>query len=128
VSAAGKAQIARRPLLKGLAAAVGLAIAGVALVEAPKVFAPHHPPSPYDDLLAQLSDRDSAARIGAAFLAGHSTFDAAGAAADLRRRLASHSFAAVLESDIASAHMAEAQGWVLPEGLVALCALAAKAG
>jgi hypothetical protein len=128
VSVAGKAQIARRPLLRGVAAAAGLAIAGVALVEAPKLFAPHHPPSPYDDLLAQLPDRDSAARIGAAVLAGRNTFDAPRAAADLRKKLASHSFAAVLESDIAGAHMEEAQGWVLPEGLVTLCALATKAG
>jgi hypothetical protein len=128
MSVAGKAQIARRPLLKGLAGAAGLAIAGVVLVETPKLFAPHHPPSPYDDLLAQLPDRGSATRIGAAYLAGHGTFDAAGAAGDLRRRLASHSFAAVLENDLAQAHMAEAHGWVLPEGLLALCALAAKAG
>jgi hypothetical protein len=127
VSVAGKAQIGRRPLLKGLAGAAGLAIAGAALVEAPKLFAHHYPPSPYDDLLAQLPDRDSAARIGAGYLAGQSTFNAAGAAADLRRRLASHSFAAILENDLAGAHMAEARGWVLPEGLLALCGLAAKA-
>jgi hypothetical protein len=128
MSVADKAQIARRPLLKGLTGAAALAIAGVAVVEAPKLFAPHHPPSPYDDLLAQLPDRDSAARIGAAYLAGQRKFDAAGTAGDLRRQLASHSFAAVLENDLGDAHMAEAHGWVLPETLLALCALAAKAG
>jgi hypothetical protein len=127
VSVVGKAQITRRPLLKGIAGVAGLAIAGAALVEAPKLFAPHYPPSPYDDLLAQLPDRESAARIGAAYLAGHRPFNPAGAAGDLRQRIASHSFAAVLESDLAEAHMAEAHGWVLPETLLALCALAAKA-
>ncbi|HEX4160803.1 MAG TPA: hypothetical protein VHY79_20220 [Rhizomicrobium sp.] len=128
MSVADKAQIARRPLLKGLAGAAGLAIAGAALVEVPKLLAPHHPSSPYDDLLAQLPDRDSAARIGAAYLAGHRTFDATAAATNLRRKLASHSFATALETDMADAHMAEAHGWVLPEILLALCALAAKAG
>ena len=128
MSVAGKAQIARRPLLKGLAGAAGLAVAGVAFFEAPKLFAPHHPPSPYDDLLAQLPDRDSAICIGAAYLADHRTFNESRAAQDLRRQFASHSLAAVLENDLSGAHMAEAHGWVLPEALLALCALAAEAG
>ena len=128
MSVAGKAQIARRPLLKGLAGAAGLAVVGAALVEAPKFFARHYPPSPYDDLLTQLPDRDSAARIGAAYLAGNRKFDATAAAGDLRGRLASHSLTAVLENELAEAHMAEARGWVLPETLLALCALASKAG
>jgi hypothetical protein len=128
MSVADKAQIARRPLLKGLTGAAALAIAGVAVVEAPKLTASHHPPSPYDDLITQLPDRDSAVRIGAAYLSGHRMFDATGAATNLRRQLASHSFAAVLENDLGDAHMAEAHGWVLPDTLLALCALAAKAG
>jgi hypothetical protein len=128
MSVAGRTQIARRPLLKGLAGAAGLAIAGVAAVEVPKLFAPHHPPSRYDDLLVRLPDRDSAAVIGAAYLAGKRGFDAARAAQELRRQLASLSIAAVLESDLAQAHMAEARGWVLPETLLALCALASRAG
>jgi hypothetical protein len=128
MSVAGKVQITRRPLLMSLAGAAGLAVAGAALFEARGLFAPHHPPSPYDDLLAQLPDRDSAARIGAAYLSGHRAFDAAGAARELRKRFASHSLAAVLENDLSEAHMAEAHGWVLPETLLALCALAAKAG
>jgi hypothetical protein len=128
MSVAGKTQIARRPLLKLLAGAAGLGAAGIALVEAPKLFAPRHPPSPYDDLLAQLPDRDGAMRIGAAYLAGQQRFDAARAAADLRRRLASQPLAAVVEGDISTAHMGEAHGWALPDALLAICALAAKAG
>lgn len=128
MSVAGKAQIARRPLLKGLAGAAGLAIAGAALVEAPKLFAPHYPPSPYDDLLGELPDRSSAVRIGAAYLTEARQFNAAREAANLRRELQSHSFAAILENDLFKAHMAEAHGWVLPGALLSLCALAAKAG
>ncbi len=127
MSVADRAQIARRPLLKGLAAAGGLAIAGAALFEAPKLFGPHYPPSPYDDLLAQLPDRDSAARLGAARLAQH-PFNATQTAGEIRRKLETHSLAAVLETDLAQGHMAEARGWVLPETLLGLCALAAKAG
>jgi hypothetical protein len=128
VSVAGKAQIARRPLLMGLAGVGGIALAGAAIVEAPKLFAPHHPHSPYDYLIAQVPDRDSAARIGAAYLAGHPSFDAATAARDLRLRLASHTLATVLENDLAGGHMGEARGWVLPEALLEICALTSKAG
>lgn len=128
MSVGDKTQIARRPLLKGLAGAAGLAIAGAAIVEAPKLWAPKHPSSPYDDLLAQVPDRDSAMRVGEAYLAGHRGFNAAAAAGILRRRLEVHSFGAILENDLLQAHMAEARGWVLPETLLSLCALAAKAG
>ena len=128
MSVVGKAQIERRPLLKGLAVAAGLAVVGAALFEAPKLLAPRHPSSPYDDLLAQLPDRDNAARIGAAYLSAHRSFDAAGTARDLRQQFASRPLAAVLENDLSEAHMAEAHGWVLPETLLALCALASKAG
>ena len=129
MSPSARAQIARRQLLKGLAGVGGLAMAGTPpFFEAPKLFAPHHPHSPYDDLIAQVPDRDSAARIGAAYLAGHRNLDPAATAGKLRQQLASHSFATVLESDLAGAHMGEARGWVLPEALLAICALAAKAG
>jgi hypothetical protein len=128
MSVAAKPQLARRPLLKGLAGVAGLAIAGIALVEAPKLFAPHHPASPYDDLIAQLPNRDDAARIGAAYLAGQRSFNAGMAAGNLRKDLASHSLATILENELTAAHMAEAHGWVLPQSLLSLCALAAKAG
>ena len=127
MSVAGGAQFTRRPLLKGLAGAAGLAVAGAAFFEGRKLFGPHHPPSPYDDLIAQLPDRDNAARIGQAWLGQHQ-FDATRTAAVLRAKLETHSLAAVLETDLVQAHMAETRGWVLPETLVALCALTAKAG
>jgi hypothetical protein len=127
MSVTGKVQIARRPLLKGLAGAAGVVIAGIALVEAPKLFVARHSPSPYDDLLEQLPDRESAARIGAAFLGGQPRFDAVATARTLRAQLASHSIAVLLENDVVQAHVAEAHGWVLPETMLALCALAAKA-
>jgi hypothetical protein len=127
MSVAGRTQIARRPVLKGLlgTAAIAAAIAGV--IEAPKLFAPHYPPSPYDDLLALLPDRQSAVAIGAAWLADKSRFDAGEAARHLRAQLAHQSLATALDADLANAHMGEAQGWVIPGTLIALCALAKSA-
>ncbi|HEY3637166.1 MAG TPA: hypothetical protein VGK90_03360 [Rhizomicrobium sp.] len=128
MSVTGKAQITRRPLLKVLAGGAVVAVAGAALWEAPKFLASRHPASPYDDLLAQLPDRENAIRIGAAFLGTQPGFDAVKTAQALREKLASHNLQAVLENELAKAQVGEAHGWVLPQTLIALCALAAKAG
>ncbi len=127
MSVAVKAQIARRSVLRGFLGAAAVAIAAVAAIEAPRFFNRHRA-SPFDDLLAYLPDRDRAARIGAAFLAGARGFDANKTARSLRQRLARRSLAAAIDFDIAHAGLVEARGWVLPETLADLCALAAKAG
>jgi hypothetical protein len=124
MSVAGRTQIARRPLLKGLLGTVAVVAAAAAVIEAPKLLAPHYPPSPYDDLLALLPDRPSAVAIGAAWLAGNGHFDAGETARRLRTQLAHQSIATALDADLANAHMGEADGWVLPGTLIALCALA----
>ncbi|HEX4077862.1 MAG TPA: hypothetical protein VHX61_03170 [Rhizomicrobium sp.] len=128
MSVAGKAQIGRRRLLEGLVAAAGIAVTAAAAFEAPRFFAPRYAPSAFDDLLAKLPDRQSAIRIGAAFLAGGKSFDANGTATALRRRLAATSLATAMNNDLRESRMVEAHGWVLPETLGDLCALAAKAG
>jgi hypothetical protein len=128
MSVAGKAQIGRRRLLEGLVAAAGIALAAVAVFEAPRLFAPRYAPSPFDDLLAKLPDRRRAIVVGAAFLSGAKSFDANGAATRLRKRLAATSLADAMEEDLRETRMVEAHGWVLPETLGALCALAARAG
>ncbi|HEY6577738.1 MAG TPA: hypothetical protein VIY09_00320 [Rhizomicrobium sp.] len=127
MSVAGKAQLARRSLLKSVLGAAGLAIVAVAVVESPRLFTPAHAPSPFDDLLAQLPDRENAARLGGAFLATAQDFDAVRVARALRERLAHRPLSAALQADVAAGRMAEAHGWVLPETLVLLCGLAAKA-
>ena len=128
MSVAGKAQIGRRRLLEGLAATAAIAVAATAVFEAPRLFAPRYAPSPFDDLLAKLPDRESAVRLGAAFLSGLKNFDAKRAAARLRKSLAAASLADAMDNDLRETRMVEAHGWVLPETLVDLCALAAKAG
>lgn len=127
MSVAGKAQIARRPLLKGFLGAAGIAIVAVAAVEAPRFFTRRYPPSPFDDLLALLPDRDKAARLGASWLAQQKAFDAEKTARLLRSHAVSTSLADALDADLASARLGEAHGWVLPETLIRLCALAARA-
>jgi len=128
MSAAARASIARRPLLKGLLAAAGVAAAAIAAVEGPRLFAPRYAPSPFDDVLAQLPDRENAIRLGAAFLTSVKHFDAAATAGLLRARLRGHSLAATMNDDLLEARLSEARGWVLPESLALLCALAARAG
>jgi hypothetical protein len=128
MSVAVKAPIGRRRLLEGLAATAAIAVAAAAVVEAPRLFARRYAPSPFDDLLTKLPDRESAIRVGATFLAGRKSFDVQGTATVLRKRLAAASLATAMNDDLRQSRMVEAHGWVLPETLVDLCALAAKAG
>ncbi|MBV9043765.1 MAG: hypothetical protein JO294_01460, partial [Alphaproteobacteria bacterium] len=80
--------------------------------------------TPYDDLLGHLTDRDAAATVGRAVigttaLAPHETATA------LRKRFTNGaSLATVIAADLAGARLAEAKGWVLPDSLAQLCALA----
>jgi len=117
--------MARRAFLLGTAGVVGLAL--VAAFEAPRFFAPRRAPSPFDDLLARLPAHDSAAHLGAAWLAVNKSFHAGETAQKLRLRLAARPLSAAIDSDLSQGRMLEAHGWVLPETLVLLCALAAKA-
>lgn len=84
-------------------------------------------PSPYDDLLALLDDRDAAAQIGETVLADMSDFEPIALANSLRARIKARPFARVTAEDAALGRIVEASGWVMPETLVLICALAAKA-
>lgn len=103
------------------------AVAAFAALEGPKLFKKRYAPTPYDDLLALLDDRDADAQIGEAVLAGKDEFDANTVAGQLRARIAGRSLAAVTAEDAAQGRVVETNGWVLPETLALLCALAAKA-
>jgi hypothetical protein len=111
----------RRTLFAGLGALGAVVAAG--LYRFTDIIAPHYPRTPYDDVLAQLGDRDSAHILGAAALQDRPAFDAAWAAARLRQtpRLTD-----AISADIAAGRMEEVAGWVLPESLVLAAALAAN--
>jgi hypothetical protein len=126
-----KSRIARRPILTGLLAVLGLGFAGGAAYEAKHRLGRRYKPTPYDDLLSQLPDRDSAARLGAAMLAKAPpsdvvTFDARELAQGLRRIIAGRPIADVLGQDAAEGRLMEVSGWLLPRTLALLCWLAAS--
>ena len=119
-----KELLTRRRILIGAGGAVALTAAGF---EARRLLHKRYAPSPYDDLLKLLDDRDADAQIGEAVLAEIDDFDPKAAADDLRTRLAHRSLAQLAASNAAEGQLVEAGGWVLPETLGLLCALAAKA-
>lgn len=84
-----------------------------------------HAKTPYDDLLDKLIDRDAAATVGQAVL-GTATLDSKEIASDLRKRLSGRALADVAKEDLAANRLIEAKGWVLPESVGLLCALAAR--
>jgi hypothetical protein len=127
MTTAPKSVIGRRPLIAGLAT-FGVAILGGALYELPGLFRRRYPKTPFDDLLDRLADRASAARLGAEVLRTSSNFDVQAEAGKLRVSFAGASLADVTASDLAADHIDEVRGWVLPDTLTRLCALAAKAG
>lgn len=105
----------------GLAAVAGGGVAGRFLLRK------RYAPSPYDDLIALVPDRDGAAQIGETVLAEVEDFDPQSMAADLRRRIAGRPLAAVAAEDANEGRIVEGGGWVMPETLGLICALAAKA-
>jgi hypothetical protein len=112
----------RRTLIAGVAAAGAAVAAG--LYRFTDLFVKHYPPTPYDDVLAALVDREEAARLGA--LVGNAPAPAA-LAARLRTILKPNGLLGAVESDIAAGRLTEVEGWVVPESVALLSALAAKA-
>lgn len=116
--------LTRRNILIGAGGAVVLA--GGAF-EATRLMGNRHAPTPFDDLLNRLEDRDSSIEIGKSVLAEGEEFDAKTVAATLRARLGKATLAQAAVEDSAANRLLEAGGWVLPESVALLCALAARA-
>ena len=123
-----KSEISRRPLLAGLVGLLGLGAAGGAAYEAMRFTGEEHTPGAYDDLIVKLSDRDSAKAVGQAVIDDLPKFNSAAVARILRRKIGKNKLASVTVGDLANGRLAEADGWVLPESVALICALAAKAG
>ncbi len=118
--------MARRPMLVGLLSALGLGIAGGIAYEVPRLLRRHYPPTPFDDLLSQLDDRDSAAKLGKAVIAEEPAFDAKAVAQALRKKMGKRPLDQMVDQDIVHGRLSEVQGWVLPETLALVSAIAAK--
>ncbi len=101
------------------------AVLTLVALQGPALFGPHYPSTPFDDLLSRLPDRENASRLGSAVLKQETSFDAQAAAAQLRSRMGSRTLADVMNEDLQQRRLTEVHGWVLPETLTTLCALAA---
>jgi len=110
----------------GAAAGIAVLAAAAAGYEGWRNLAKHYPPTPYDDLLSLLPDREAAKQVGRAFLAANSGFLPAHAAGALRQHIAGRSLSTVLPDEIARGEIIETGHWLLPQTLVGLCALTAK--
>jgi hypothetical protein len=110
----------RRALIAGLAAAGAAMAAG--LYRFTDIFVKPYPATPYDDLLTHLADRDQAKRLGALV---RGTPDAHALAARLRGNMPG-GLTAAAKADIAAGRLTEVEGWLLPQSVVLLAALAAK--
>jgi hypothetical protein len=119
-----KELLTRRNIVIG---AGGVVVLAAATFEGSRLLRKHYAPSPYDDLLALLDDRDADAQIGEAVLADIDDFDPKLAAEELREQIAKRPLVQVAIEDVGEGRLLEANGWVIPETLALLCALAAKA-
>lgn len=111
----------RRNFIAGLVA-VGAA-AAASLYRFTDLFVKHYAPTPYDDLLVRLVDRERAAKLGAKIA---STPNTPALAARLRASLTANNLATAAQADVAAGRMTEVDGWVLPQTVALLAALASK--
>jgi hypothetical protein len=105
------------------AAGAASVVAAAGLYRFTDLFVKHYPPTPYDDVLAELVDREQAARLGTRVSDAPTPGNLA---VKLRTRLKPDGLAAAAGADIAAGRMVEVDGWVLPESVALLSALAAK--
>lgn len=117
-----KDTVARRPLLAALGAIVGVGAAGGLLYEGAGLLRPHAGA----DLFSGLGDMESAALLGRAVLAQTRSFDPQRTARRLHDTPDLRPLPAFLSREAARGEVMEVRGWVLPETLAWLCALAAR--
>ena len=111
----------RRGLIAGVATAGAVVAAG--LYRFTDLFVKHYPPTPYDDVLTALVDREQAARFGAAVT---ETANAKSLAEKLRPALKSGGLDGAVKADIEADRLTEVGGWIVPQSVARLSALAAK--
>lgn len=126
MTVASNTSLPRRSVIVGALTGAIAIVTGLALYEAPRFFAPRYAPTPFDDLLALLPDRDSAIRIGSVARAGQKSWNANETASRLRSRLRSKTLATALADDLRTNGTVEVGGWILPETLAQLCTLTTK--
>jgi hypothetical protein len=111
----------RRSMLAGAGALIAVA-AGVAWTVKP--FRKHYAPTPYDDLLSKLDDRDWAARFGAAAQRALPDYRPQAAAVRLHGLVGSGTLQTAALRDAGAGRLVEVQGWLVPESVALIAALA----
>ena len=112
----------RRNLLAGLGVLIVAAAAGAAWKL--RLLRKRYSPTPYDDLLNRLDDRDWAAQFGMAALASLPAFTPQTGAAKLRARLGKDSLQAAARREAEAGQLVEVDGWLVPECVALIAALA----
>ena len=87
------------------------------------LFGPHYAPTPYDDLLNQIVDREPAKLFGQAALKSMPGANAGSLAQTLRGQ---GGLAALAASEPAKDRVTEISGWIVPESVARYAALAAS--
>jgi hypothetical protein len=111
----------RRTLIAAIGA--GSAVLAAGLYRFTDLFVKHYSPTPYDDLLVRLTDREQAAKLGA-HVPG--TFDPGAEAARLRVTFRGQDLRSAILAEVGQGRVAQVDGWVMPQTLIQLSALAAK--
>lgn len=118
--------LSRRPVLAGLAITTAAVFTGVVLDQ----ISPKHPRvgGPYAGLVNRLDDPQAAAVVGSAMLANVSDRGAAirEAEAFASERFARERLSQAIATDTRHGFLSEADGWVMPLTLGALCVLASQ--
>lgn len=110
-------KISRRGLGLGTVALLGVAALGY------RQFGGRwYAPTPYDDLLRQITDRAPAAELGKAAMKSMPHFETTALAARLRQP--GFTLAGRTRGDAAAGRVMEADGWIVPETVALYSALA----
>ena len=109
-------RISRRGFGLGAAAVAALGILGLGYRQ---IFARRYPPTPYDDLLHQIVDREPAARLGKSMARA----DVKALAVQLRKP--GFALSKRARADAAAGRVTEAGGWIVPETVALYASLAA---
>ena len=109
-------------MMAGAGALAAAVAAGAvwALKPAPK----HYPPTPYDDLLARLDDRDWAAKFGAAAQKALPDYRPQAAASRLHGLMGNGTLRTAALRDAGVGRVVEVNGWLVPESAALMAALA----
>jgi hypothetical protein len=112
----------RRGMLAGAGALIVALAAGA--VWTIKPFRKHYAPTPYDDLLSKLDDRDWAARFGAAAQRALPDYRPQAAAVRLHGLVGSGTLKTAALRDAGTGRLVEVKGWLVPESVALIAALA----